>query len=102
MSENRSPEQEGITTSGVKLRQIIRYRARTAALNKKGLRPLSSEIAHARFGENRSPEQEGITTARGAGASGAGQGENRSPEQEGITTSVSLNLSESRPREPQP
>ncbi len=37
--ENRSPEQEGITTSGSRPRVPASY-ARTAALNKKGLRLL--------------------------------------------------------------
>ncbi len=62
--------------------------ARTAALNKKGLRRYEKlDGLGEPFGENRSPEQEGITTRAPDRCSRAPR-ENRSPEQEGITTTV--------------
>ncbi len=59
--ENRSPEQEGITTKCGP--NQARDCARTAALNKKGLRPHRRLVVACARGENRSPEQEGITTS---------------------------------------
>ncbi len=61
--ENRSPEQEGITTALTAASASPAHAARTAALNKKGLRPWCRDDSAKRKCENRSPEQEGITTS---------------------------------------
>ncbi len=55
------------------LRVVRSGYARTAALNRKGLRHSSGVLSIAQTRENRSPEQEGITTTR----SGARRGGRR-------------------------
>ncbi len=70
--ENRSPEQEGITTCN-------------QATGSSGC-----------VCENRSPEQEGITTPRAPGLFSSADRENRSPEQEGITTSGLVRLPDTK------
>ncbi len=76
--ENRSPEQEGITTRKT-LHELLRRRR-----------------------ENRSPEQEGITTASLRRLHLRLRCENRSPEQEGITTTMLYLVRHHMAREPQP
>ncbi len=102
MCENRSPEQEGITTPR-RSAALAAAQARTAALNKKGLRRGADFARRRAHLEARTAalNKKGLRLWQAHDFTGAVR-ENRSPEQEGITTQHAVQPRLEVLREPQP